>query len=201
MALTYPNMALNAILTVLDGIDDGILVPTPEEQEDLAARQKALDLAHEISGIVNGNEGLIDPDHDVQTCEVCNQVADKIPAFAAGRACLAGSAQQVNLPLRTQFSLHEITETMLQFGGSFVQQLARLIRCADHENTKKLALAFLTARQAAQERPPALRLEHGLQVDRQSLLGRLQALDDAADVALDHALRVSRKLWEILMPL
>jgi hypothetical protein len=39
-------------------------------------------------------------------------------------------------------SEYEITEAMVRFGGSFVVQLARLIRLADETNKRRLFEAF-----------------------------------------------------------
>jgi hypothetical protein len=44
--------------------------------------------------------------------------------------------------IKTQFSLHDITETMIVYGGGFVSQLGRLIRLADDDNTRRLVEAF-----------------------------------------------------------
>jgi hypothetical protein len=37
---------------------------------------------------------------------------------------------------------YDVTEAMLRYGGSFVQQLARLIRMADADNKRRLVEAF-----------------------------------------------------------
>jgi hypothetical protein len=37
---------------------------------------------------------------------------------------------------------YEIVEAMVRFGGSFVQQLGRLIRLADADNKRRLVEAF-----------------------------------------------------------
>jgi hypothetical protein len=45
-------------------------------------------------------------------------------------------------PYRTQCSEYELPEAMTRFGGSFVQQLALLIRLADESNKRKLWTTF-----------------------------------------------------------
>jgi len=63
---------------------------------------------------------------------------------------------------------YDVTEAMLKYGGSFVQQLARLIRLADADNKRRLVDAFpeylaeyrvLAARTAASEARSLLKLD------------------------------------------
>lgn len=42
----------------------------------------------------------------------------------------------------SDFIEYEVTEAMIRFGGSFVQQLGRLFRSADEQNTARLMAAF-----------------------------------------------------------
>ena len=44
--------------------------------------------------------------------------------------------------MASQLSLHDITESMLKFGGSFVRSLAQTILLADEINTRRLIAAF-----------------------------------------------------------
>jgi len=56
---------------------------------------------------------------------------------------LLGDIEQTQKLPVTQHSEYEILEAMTRFGGSFVKQLAQLMRLADADNKKKkLAIAF-----------------------------------------------------------
>jgi hypothetical protein len=46
---------------------------------------------------------------------------------------------------------HQITETMLTYGGSFVQALAQAWRCADQWNQSRLKAAFSNVFEQYQE--------------------------------------------------